>query len=84
MPGPSERTERQVQDLFEKAGESDVVKVTLNLLASDVEMIKEIASTHGLSLTDAVRRAIATQKFLDDVSRSDSQAKRGPRIPGLS
>jgi len=38
-------------------------KVTVNLPTDQVEFLQKIASDEGLSVTDALRRAINTEKF---------------------
>lgn len=49
------------------------VKVSLNLLASDIETIKQIAAERGTNMTVAIRGAIATEKYLRDAVRNDEK-----------
>lgn len=45
-------------------------KVTVNLSSEVVDVLKELARRDGSNMTEALKRAIAVQKFL-----SDEQAK---------
>jgi Ribbon-helix-helix protein, copG family len=48
------------------------IKVSVNLLDSDVVILKEIAKARGVTMTDALRRAIATERILDEADREGS------------
>lgn len=50
-----------------------VVKVTVNLPEDAVEAIREIAARRGTTVTEALRRAIESEKFLDQEIRNDSK-----------
>jgi len=47
---------------------ADKVKVTVNLSDEDVGTIRRIANRHRLTMTETIRRAIATEKFVEDVA----------------
>jgi hypothetical protein len=46
--------------------ERSVVKVSVNLPANEVEWLKQIAENDGITMTEALRRSISTQKFVKD------------------
>jgi len=46
------------------------VKVSMNLLQTDVDLLKELAKSRGTTVTDVVRQAIAVEKFLDQSQRN--------------
>ena len=46
------------------------IKVTVNLPDGTVEAIKNIASTRGITVTEALRQVIETEAFLQDQIRS--------------
>ncbi len=50
------------------------VRLSVNLSAEAAEAIRTITSRRGVTLTEALRRAISTQKYIDDA------AQRGARI----
>ncbi len=41
-------------------------KVTVNLSDETIEDLKEVAEKRGITLTEAIRKAIATEKFVQD------------------
>jgi predicted transcriptional regulator len=43
-----------------------VRKVTVNLSDETIKDLKEVADKRGISLTEVIRRAIATEKFVQD------------------
>lgn len=51
----------------------DLVKVSFNLPADELEYLREVADKRGINVTQALRRAIATEKLIDDVDSSDSK-----------
>ena len=46
--------------------ERPVVKVSVNLPADAVDWLKEIAESDGITMTEALRRSISTQKFVKE------------------
>ena len=44
------------------------VKASFNLLQSDVDTLKEIAQRRGITVTEVLRGAIATEKYLRDAA----------------
>lgn len=44
--------------------EVEKVKVSVNLSPDDVETLKEISGKRGITMTEALRRAIALEKFV--------------------
>ena len=53
---------------------SSTTKVTVNLPDSTVEAIKEIASSRGTTVTEALRQVIESQRFLQ------TEAEQGNRL----
>ncbi len=49
------------------------VRLSVNLTQEVAEALKSIARRHGITLTEAIRRAISTQKFIEDAL--DGKAK---------
>ncbi len=49
------------------------VKVTVNLPDETVEAIKTIAAQRGTTVTEALRRAVESEKFLSEETRSGSK-----------
>ncbi len=45
---------------------AETQKVTVNLSPEVVEILKELAKRTGTNMTEVLKRAIATQKFLTD------------------
>jgi hypothetical protein len=45
-----------------------VVKVSVNLPSDTVEWLKEIAEHDGITMTEALRRSISTQKFVKETT----------------
>ena len=43
-----------------------VKKVTVNLSDETIRDLREVADKRGITLTEAIRRAIATEKFVQD------------------
>ncbi len=46
----------------------NVVKVSVNLPSDAVAWLKEIADHDGITMTEALRRSISTQKFVKETS----------------
>ncbi|MFP4253458.1 MAG: ribbon-helix-helix protein, CopG family [Halothece sp.] len=44
---------------------TETKKVTVNLPTETIERIREIADKHGLTMTEAIRRAIITESYLE-------------------
>jgi hypothetical protein len=49
-----------------KQGERDLQKVSLNLPSDTLDNIRRIAKHQNLTMTDAIRRAIATESYVED------------------
>ena len=49
------------------------VKISANLPKSVVDALRSIADQQGISMTEALRRAISTEKFLIDAAANDSK-----------
>jgi predicted transcriptional regulator len=45
---------------------ADKQKVTVNLSADAVQALQDIADSRGVTLTEALRQAIATERFLSE------------------
>lgn len=52
---------------------SGTVKISANLSVQVVEALKSIAKDRGISMTEALRRAIGTEKFLLDADKEGSK-----------
>ena len=52
-------------------GETKRVSVSLPL--DTIEKLDAIASRHGISMTDAIRRAIATEAYIESEIQQDSK-----------
>lgn len=50
-----------------------VVKLTVNLAEDVAQALKEMADRRGISITEAVRRAISTEKFIEDETAAGSK-----------
>jgi hypothetical protein len=44
-------------------------KLTVNLLESDMETLRNLAETQGITMTDALRKALATEDYIRDALR---------------
>ena len=49
-----------------KQGERDLKKVSINLPSDILDAIRKIAEHRNLTMTDAIRRAIATESYIED------------------
>lgn len=49
------------------------VRLTADLPASEVDMLKQLASQQGVSVTEALRRAIATERLLHERRKAGSK-----------
>lgn len=45
-------------------------KISVNLSLEVLDALKEMAQRDNVTMTEALRRSISTQKFLDDAQRS--------------
>lgn len=48
------------------AEDRTVVKLSVNLPVEVVEALREMAAQRGTTMTETIRRAISTEKYLDD------------------
>jgi hypothetical protein len=62
-----------VEDVDVRQVASPRVKVTFNLLRTEVEELRELARKHGRTATDTVRRAIAMEQYIDRVISEGSR-----------
>ena len=51
--------------------DSNIVKISVNLTEDAVEALKDLAAKRGTTVTDVLRRAISTEKYLDHVQREE-------------
>ena len=49
-----------------KQGERDLQKVSLNLPSDTLDNVRRIAKHQNITMTDAIRRAIATESYVED------------------
>lgn len=52
---------------------SDKVRLTADLPAAEANALKELAAQQGVTLTEALRRAIATEGLLQDRRKTGSK-----------
>ncbi len=52
---------------------STIVKTSMNLPQESLDTLRELAVQTGTSMTEVVRRAVATEKFLRDTSAEGSK-----------
>lgn len=48
-------------------------RVSVSLPLDTIEKLDAIASRHGITMTDAIRRAIATEAYIDSEIQEDSK-----------
>jgi metal-responsive CopG/Arc/MetJ family transcriptional regulator len=48
-------------------------RVSVSLPLETIEQLDKIASRHGITMTDAIRRAIATEAYIDSKIQEDSK-----------
>jgi hypothetical protein len=53
--------------------ERDVVKLSVNLPRDVVDALREIAAEKGTTVTEALRRSVSTQKFVEDSVKGGSK-----------
>lgn len=51
--------------------DSNIVKISVNLTEDAVEALKDLAAKRGTTVTEVLRRAISTEKYLDQVQRNE-------------
>jgi len=49
----------------------NIVKISVNLTVDAVEALKDLAAKRGTTVTDVLRRAISTEKYIDHVQRDE-------------
>lgn len=49
------------------------IKMSVNLPAADVKTLKLLASKRNTTMTEVLRQAIGTEKFIDDAHRDGSK-----------
>jgi len=63
------RTDRAARAAPDGAGNDHLVRLSVNLSPDVADQLKDYAGRKGLSVTEAVRRAIAILAFVDDAQR---------------
>ena len=53
--------------------EKELVKVSFNLPAKELEFLREVAEKRGINVTQALRRAIAAEQLIEEVEASDAK-----------
>lgn len=48
-------------------------RVSVSLPLETIEKLDQIASRHGITMTDAIRRAIATEAYIEQEIQQDSK-----------
>ncbi|MGG7653528.1 ribbon-helix-helix protein, CopG family [Kocuria rosea] len=57
---------------------TDQTRLNVNLNAETAETLRELASRHGISYTEAIRRSVSIYKFFDE------EQKKGRRIQTMN
>ena len=57
----------------QSATQDKLKRVSLSLPLDTIEKIDQIASLHGITMTDAIRRAIATEVYIDSEIQENSK-----------
>ena len=65
----SGRTDQATPAAYEGAGSDQLVRLSVNLSPEVADLVKTYAGRKGVSVTEAVRRAIAILAFVDDAQR---------------
>jgi len=59
----------------------NVIKMSVNLPTDAVKVLKKLAKKRGCTMTDVLRQAIGTEKFIEDVNEAEGKVlvedKRG-------
>lgn len=50
-----------------------VIKMSVNLPTDAVKVLKELAKKRSLTMTEVLRQAIGTEKFIDDVNEDEGK-----------
>ena len=50
-----------------------VIKMSVNLPADDVKVLKALAKKRRLTMTEVLRQSIGTEKFIDDVNEDEGK-----------
>ena len=50
-----------------------VIKMSVNLSADVVKALKELAEKRGTTMTEVLRQAIGTEKFIEEVNEEDGK-----------
>ena len=61
--------------------DNSVIKMSVNLPARAVKVLKKLAQKRGCTMTEVLRQAIGTEKFIEDVNEAEGKVlvedKRG-------
>lgn len=52
---------------------SQTKRVSVSLPLDTIEQLDQIARSHGITMTDAIRRAVATEAYLDNEIQENSK-----------
>ena len=52
---------------------SQAKRVSVSLPLNTIEQLDQIARRHGITMTDAIRRAVATEAYLDNEIQENSK-----------
>ena len=53
--------------------ERDLIKMSVNLSADVVAVLKALAGKRNTTMTEVLRQAIGTEKFVDDVNENEGK-----------
>jgi len=60
---------------------ANVIKMSVNLPTDAVKVLKKLAKKRGCTMTEVLRQAIGTEKFIEDVNEAEGKVlvedKRG-------
>ena len=51
-----------------RRGLSKIIKMSVNLSSEVIDVLRELAQKRGTTMTDVLRQAIGTEKFIDEVN----------------
>lgn len=56
-----------------KPASNKVIKMSVNLSADVVEALKKLAEKRNTTMTEVLRQAIGTEKFIDEVNQDEGK-----------
>lgn len=50
-----------------------IIKIIINLLGEDIEVLKNMAAERGVTVTEVLRHAIGLEKYVDQVQKDQGK-----------